>query len=241
MIIERIRRPIEDNMCITKESTPVIYFGDYDSAKACTISLNPSDKEFLCGKEILTGNAERLCSRRKLGKNDKDLLTEEDAKIVLDYCKNYFAKNPFKDWFDPFEHFINQFRNYSYYENTCVHLDLVQWATTPKWSDIPSKIKNEHLNNDLPVLKYLLEKNFEVIFLNGRTVIETFSDRFNVTLNEKSTKYKISDKQEKTLHIYTGKYNKTKIIGWNLNLQNTIYGNENIKRFCDTIKSNRLV
>jgi predicted Ser/Thr protein kinase len=69
MIIERIRKPIENNMCITKGSTPVIYFGDYDSAKACTISLNPSNREFLdTNGEILTGNAERLCSRKTLGK-----------------------------------------------------------------------------------------------------------------------------------------------------------------------------
>ena len=239
MIIERIRRPIENNMCITKGSTPVIYFGDYDSAKACTILLNPSNREFLyTNGEILTGNAERLCSRKTLGKNDGDSLTEEDAKMVLDYCKNYFTKNPFREWFDPFDLFIKEFGDYSYYKNTCVHLDLVQWATTPKWSDVPSEIRDEHMKNDLPVLKYLLEKNFEVVFLNGKTVVETFSDRLNIILNKKSTEYNINDNQEKQLHIYNGKYNKTKIVGWNFNLQNTIFGNENIKRFCNTIKSN---
>jgi len=116
-IFERIRRPIVDNMFIVKESTPVIYFGDYDSAKACTISLNPSKREFLGENgELLTGNEEKLCSRRKLGKNDEDLLTKEDADIVLDYCKTYFTRNPFKDFFDPFDHFINLFGNYSYYK-----------------------------------------------------------------------------------------------------------------------------
>jgi len=186
MIIERIRRPIENNMCITEGSTPVIYFGDYNSAKACTISLNPSDKEFLDKNDkILTGNKERLCSRRKLGKNDGDLLTEEDAEMVLDYCKKYFTKKPYKNWFNKYDYLIKKF-GYSYYDNTCVHLDLVQWATTPFWDKICENIKLRHLKDDLPILEYLLNKKFKIIFLNGSTVVSNINKYLkNVNLNEK--------------------------------------------------------
>jgi len=241
MIIERIRKPIEDNMYITKGSTPVIYFGDYDSAKACTISLNPSDKEFLdMNGEILTGNAERLCSRRKLGKNDEDLLTEEDAKKVLGYCKDYFERNPLKNFFDPFEHLINLFGNYSYYENTCVHLDLVQWATTPKWGDISSEIRDKHLEKDLPVLEHLIDdKKFEVIFLNGSTVVSTIRDKLKgVNVNKKRAVYKNTGGRETNMTVYTGKYNNIKIIGWSLFLQNPPVGGDkdNIDILYDTIK-----
>jgi len=43
---DRIKRKIEPNMCVVPQTTPVIYFGDYDSARACTISLNPSDRDY---------------------------------------------------------------------------------------------------------------------------------------------------------------------------------------------------
>jgi hypothetical protein len=240
MIIERIRRPIESGMCITEGSTPVIYFGDYDSAKACTIALNPSDKEFLVNGGMLTGKAERLCSRRTLGKNNGDLLTEEDAKKVLDYCKNYFSRNPFRDFFDPFNHFVKLFGNYSYYDGTCVHLDLVQWATTPKWGDIPSEIRDKHLEKDLSILEHLLNNNkFEVIFLNGSTVVSTIRDNLKgMNVNEKRAKFKNTKGKETNMTVYTGDYNNIKIIGWSLFLQNPPVGGDykNIDLLYDTIK-----
>jgi len=241
MIIERIRRPIENNMYITKGSTPVIYFGDYDSAEACTISLNPSDREFLDENGgILTGNEERLCSRRKLGKRDGDLLTEEDAEKVLEYCKNYFTKNPY-DWFVKFNYLIKKF-GYSYYNNTCVHLDLVQWATTPFWRDISENIKLIHIKNDLPVLEYLLNnKNnkFKVIFLNGSTVISNMCSYLKgMNVNEKRAIYKNTRGRETNIKVYTRNYNNIKIIGWSVYLQNPPVGGDytNIDILYDTIK-----
>jgi len=69
VIIERIKRKIEPEMYILPQSTPVIYFGNYDTAKACTVSLNPSDKDFVNNSNILLDNenSERLCSRKKYG------------------------------------------------------------------------------------------------------------------------------------------------------------------------------
>jgi hypothetical protein len=53
MILERIKRKIDPGMYIVPQSTPIIYFGNYDAAKACTISLNPSNKEFVDDSKIL--------------------------------------------------------------------------------------------------------------------------------------------------------------------------------------------
>ena len=240
MIIERIKRKIEPNMCITEYSTPIIYFGNYNESKACTISLNPSNKEFVNNANILLdySNRERLCSRIKLKKGNNVELTDDDAETVLNYCNNYFNLRPLRLWFNPINNLINYLGNYSYYDNSCVNLDLVQWATTPKWSDVPPHIMQKHLENDLPVLKYLLEKKFDVIFLNGKTTVTNVSECLNINLNKKYTVFRNSNGIEKNLEIFVGKYNNIKVLGWNLYLQNAIPGNENIKLFSNIIKTN---
>jgi hypothetical protein len=239
---ERITRKIEPNMCITPQTTPVIYFGNYGTARACTISLNPSDKEFLDGNvRLLSGRQKRLCSREELNKKDDELLSDEDAKKVLKDCADYFTLNPYKDWFDPFDHFINRFGNYSYYDGTCVHLDLVQWATTPEWSAVPDDIRQKHLNNDLPVLKFLLEKDFEIMFLNGRAVFDNVSKYLEIKLKEINTVFKNTKGKTSNLKVYYGKYKKTNVVGWNVNLKKTVAGSyEDESIFCDTIKNSLL-
>ena len=165
MLIERIKRKIETGLCITPMTTPVVYFGNYEKAKVCTVSLNPSDIEFVNSRGILLDNAnqERLCSRLKLNKKDDEELSDGEAEQVLQYCNGYFKLRPYL-WFNKLEHFIKHFNGYSYFDGSCVHLDLVQWATTPKWSDLDEDIKQKHIDNDKPVLLYLLKKNLTIFF-----------------------------------------------------------------------------
>jgi hypothetical protein len=241
MIIERIKRKIDPGMYIVPKTTPIIYFGNYDAAKACTISLNPSNKELVDNSDRLLDekNAERLCSRKKLNRSDNEELNDDEVKTVLRYCTDYFKIRPLKAWFDPFNHFIERYGNYSYYNDTCVHLDLVQWATYEKWSKVPITIAHKHLNNDLPVLKYLLTKDFELMFLNGTTAVENVSDCLNITLKETSTIFKNTNNVDRKLIIYHGKYNNIEIVGWNLYLQAAAVGGyENKNILCDIIKKN---
>ena len=239
MIVERIKRKIEPGLYIVPQSTPIIYFGNYDNAKACTISLNPSNKEFVYNKNELLDyrKKERLCSRKILNKSDSDVLSADDAEIVLKYCKECFYKNPFNTWFKPFNYFISQYGGYSYYNGTCVHLDLVQWATFEKWSKVPENIKQLHIKNDLPVLKYLLEKDFEIIFLNGETTVNNVCNYLEIDIIKKPTIFTNINGSASNLIVYTGKYNKTHIVGWNPYLQSAaVGGNENKQILCNTIK-----
>ena len=68
-------------------------------------------------------------------------------------------------------------------------MDLVQWATTPSWKDLDKKIIEIHLKNDLPVLEYLLDKEFECIFLNGSTVVENVSKYLRINIKDENIKY----------------------------------------------------
>jgi len=241
IIKDRIKKKIEPDMYIVPHSTPVIYFGDYDSAKACTISLNPSNLEFVDEydpNKLLEGEKlERLCYRKNLKRIDDDELNDDDAKMVLKYCTNYFKLNPYKKWFNHLKDFIQCYwnGNYSYDDGTCVHLDLVQWATSEKWSEldkIDKTLKKRHIDNDWPILEYLLKKkDFEVMFLNTKTVVDTFKDRLNI-------KFKKELPFEKNIKIYYGgEYNNTKVIGCNMPL-NRLGGYEYKKKLCDWIKKN---
>jgi hypothetical protein len=117
-------------------------------------------------------------------------------------------------------------------------LDLVQWATE-KWSKVPITIARKHLINDLPVLKYLLTKDFEIMFLNGKTVVENVSNCLNITLKETSTIFKNTNNIDMRLIIYQGEYKKIKVVGWNIYLQSPAAGGyENKNILCDIIKKN---
>jgi hypothetical protein len=231
MIIERIKRKIEPDMCVVPQTTPVIYFGDYNSARACTISLNPSNLEFVDkSNKLLDEKTERLCSRKKLNRADNESLSDDDAETVLKYCTNYFNFRPYNLWFKPFDKFIKRYGDYSYYDGTCVHLDLFQWATYKKWTELPSSIKQKHLDDDLPILKYLLKKDFEVMFLNGNKVVKNVCDCLNIKLKEESKPFK-----DNSVVIYHGEYNSIKVIGWNLYLQSAACaGSESV--LCDLLK-----
>jgi len=223
-INERIKLPIPPNMGITTRTTPVIWFGNYDQAKVCSISINPSDKEF--------NPHTKLCSREDLNKSDNDPLEDNDAIRVKESCNNYFSGNPYRAWFDAFEHFLGKFGGYSYYDGTCVHLDMVQWATTPIWRKLPELVRQKHIKNDLPILKHLLEKEFEVMFLNGESVVKNISDHLDIKLSVKTMSI-----NETKINIYTGEYNKTKVIGWNQPLQGPVFNDfANIDILCDLIK-----
>ena len=238
---ERIKLPIPPNLKVTTRSTPVIWFGNYEQAKVCTISINPSDNEFyrhpkgqddyVILDNLLKNRFARLCSREELRKNDDDPLDDNDVTKIRERCNNYFGRNPYRAWFDAFEHFLRRFGGYSYYDGTCVHLDMVQWSTTPIWSELLDDVQEKHLKNDLPILKHLLEKDFETMFLNGESVVENVSEYLNVKLSVKTAPF-----NNKTLKISIGEYNRTKVIGWNLPLQYSSFANIDI--LCDLIKKN---
>lgn len=245
---ERIKKPIPIDLSVSPKTTPVVYFGSYSKAKACTISLNPSDREFYDPKgELLVGNEARLCSRKMFEKNDDDVLSDDEATKVLNFCDNYFMIKPYKIWFAKYEEFLNVF-GLSYYQESVVHLDLVQWATNPFWSGLDNKTKSVLLQNDLPFLEKLLTKKFEYIFLNGRTVLENVQKHLGVSLH-------VNDKvlMNGAVHtLYNGNYGDSVVIGWSPYLMGpAIGGYDKIRDFarevrkanniqCEEIKENNL-
>jgi hypothetical protein len=231
MLLNRVKRSIPPDLSIVPKSTPVPYFGNYSLARACTISINPSYREFTDAKGcILT--RERLASRARLGCGDSEQLSAEDAQIVIQSCDAYFNQenNPYRGWFNKYEEYIQQF-GYSYYDNSCVHLDLVQWATSPVWSGLTEDVRNKLLQTDIPFLKHLLEKQFEMIFLNGRTTVSQVVSCLNLELVEST----ITFRQRKAT-VYQGKLDEADVIGCSLYLQSqSVGGYANIRELAKLI------
>ena len=231
-ISDRIKQPIDPSLCITNGSTPIPYFGQFDVARSCTISLNPSGREF-CDKNgrLLDSSRERLCSRMKLGKKDSEILEDAEVVSVLSSCNNYFNNRPYKGWFNKYERFLQRF-GLSYYSGSVVHLDLVQWATTPFWGELPEGVRQKLLDRDLPFLQELLKKNFGYIFLNGKTTVTEVSDHLSLKLEE--IEVKVLEKAK--TKIYFGEHGKSKVLGWSTYLQSAAVGSyANVDRLANEV------
>ena len=236
LLHNRIAKAITPNLQISPNTTPVVFFGDYFNARSCTISINPSDREFFDSKRsVLSGFQKRLCSRVELRKNDYDVLDDLDCEKVLSDCIDYFKRNPYKQWFNKYEKFLEVF-DFSYYKGSAVHLDLVQWATTPFWKGLTELNRQKLLKDDLPFLKSLLEKNFDIIFLNGNTVVGEVSKCLNIKLNIIS----IENFRNHRMSVYFGKYNESNVVGWSSYLQSAnVGGYESISELASLVKSLR--
>ncbi|GAB3690130.1 hypothetical protein GCM10027592_07190 [Spirosoma flavus] len=234
-LIERVSRVIEDNLNITKGSTPVPFFGNFNTSKSCTISINPSDNEFIKkSKSGISTFRKRLISRNDLNIKDNEIISMSDCEEVLKSCLNYFQNDPYRLWFDKYNEFLNQF-DLSYYKGTVVHLDIVQWATTPFWQDLSNEVKNTLIYQDLPFLKMVLDdKNFEYIFLNGDTTVNSIKELLNLSfiIQRKVNFY------NRRITIYYGHYKNSKVIGWSGYLQSAqIGGYQRIRELATLIKN----
>jgi hypothetical protein len=96
------------------------------------------------------------------------------TKVFLGCC-DYFARRPYRQWFDQLE-FIVQSTGASYYKGTAAHLDLVQWATDPTWAGIKDRsVRRRLLDRDGPFFfEQLRSSPIEMLLLNGQSVIEGF-------------------------------------------------------------------
>jgi hypothetical protein len=214
-LLQRITRPSSISGVIPG-STPVVSFGDFTSAKIVTLSINPSSKEFLKGKKLLPIGEKRLVDREVLGINPQQDISESDAEIVWEGCKNYFKAeaNPYS-WFDDLEVILNH-ANHSYFNGSASHIDLVQSATFPAWAALPPNIKEELLKEDYQFFKYQTSvSSIGTILINGRQVYEVAKKTSGFELEIKDQITLKSGNRTIPTSVFTGfGPNKKKVIGW---------------------------
>ena len=217
--IKRVLQKYPIGAPIVKNSTPVVSFGNPNTAMVATLGINPSSQEFL----DRTGNVLDLANKRlvdldSLNKSSLNDLDEDDAKKIVDGCYNYFQTGNHYKWFNQIEEYVLKPSGFSYFDNSACHLDVIQWATDPVWSGIKSKeIQEMLLEKDQEFLKYQLNNyHFETVFLNGRTVIDQVEKLGIVKLTDIAEVVNL--KNGKISRIKVGQVGMTKYVGWGLNI-----------------------
>ncbi|WP_180896872.1 hypothetical protein [Leuconostoc citreum] len=214
-IINFIRQPIPDNIGVISQSVPVLFFGNIETARSATISLNPSDLEFRDNKQqLLTANKKRLVDRDILHKKDTDYLSLEEAEKVYNSCINYFNKFPYKQWFNQLNRILSPL-GFSYFENSLIHLDITPWATYPKWANLVTK--QEVLKASQNISDYIIQQGqLKYLFINGNGAFEHVKSYYS-DINVQTTEIIWLDSRKCT--VYTGKIGNCRFIAWSLYVQ----------------------
>ena len=216
-VAERVRREPADGTFVLAGSTPVVAFGDPSLARIATLGLNPSDAEFVMRGVELDGRERRFETLRSL--RVPSLVDAPDSVVaaVVHRCNGYFFGNPYRGWFDRLDEILRTCGS-SYYDRTACHLDLSQWATSPKWGSIGRTAQDTLMRLDAPFLAQQLEhEGIETLLINGRAAINGFSRAFGSRLREAGT---VTDRSVRT-QLYISQLKHTRVIAWSTNLQSS--------------------
>jgi len=213
-LVERAVNAPPKDCFVVGGSTPVVAFGDPTRSRVATIGINPSCNEFLRKGLLMEGDKRRLATYESLRVSGFAELGSNRGVAILDDCKAYFQRRPY-GWFKSLDQILAKGLSASYYDGTACHLDLVQWATDPFWSRLNSSAQLRLLNDGLPFLKELLsQESFELIVVNGRTVVEVVEQ---LGLTTWSLKGQLDGPPSVKLFLGTG--SGTNWLGWSCNLQ----------------------
>lgn len=158
-LVERLRAaPSQSSV---PGSLPVLFFGDLMSARLATVGLNPSRQEFLSPKSVeLEGPLRRFETLGSLGASSRAALSAEQSERAIRRMRAYFTPGkPVYSWFASLVRVVEGM-GASFESGSAAHLDLVQEATDPVWSQL-SDVRPEEavslLASDLPFLKWQIE------------------------------------------------------------------------------------
>jgi hypothetical protein len=208
----RIRRDYPANCHVVHGTTPVVSFGDFQSAWVATLGLNPSDKEFRSGGRWLEGSDQRLETLESLGLTSLSEATDAQVKQIVRACARYFHRNPYS-WFDTLDKLLAESLGVTYASGNAVHLDLVQWATDPVWGQIKSDyVKARLIEQDRDFLRaQLSHEGIRLVLLNGRSVMDQVTDMGIPLRHHCRLVGSKSDKDEVRVAVHQD----TTYIGWN--------------------------
>jgi hypothetical protein len=219
-IFPMVRRSPPVEGVVVEGSTPVVAFGDPTLATVATLGINPSTREFLEDGRLLTGTKRRLATLGSLGADSLEDLTDSQVAEVVADCATYFHRRPYERWFDPLDKLLRAALGASYYDGSACHLDLVQWATDPVWSRIPSSGRRALLNDGVPHLRAQLQReHVRLVVLNGRAVIKQVQA---TGLAELEVVGRVP-LREQTFELVAGTADGVEWRGWSANLQGS-YG-----------------
>ena len=219
-IQDRLRERPPLNCGVVPDSTPVISFGNPETARVATLGLNPSKNEFLDDSGEFLAESERrfetLKSLRRKSLEEADYAT---LKVVVESGNAYFQRNPYEKWFRPLDEIVQK-AGASFFEGTACHLDLVQWATDPVWRKLSRANRRDLLERDVGFLMQQLRYYpFEVLLLNGRGVMTAFQRLAEFAFEHSR---RLSGPSHAPATLSYGRWeSRLMVIGWSCNLQSS--------------------
>lgn len=213
-MIDRLRWPPVSST--VKGSLPVLFFGDLEHARVATIGLNPSRQEFLSpnGKE-LDGPARRFETLASLRAEDRTSMTNTQCNQAIQTMRAYFGPTkPVYSWFRPLARVVEGL-GASFVDGSAAHLDLVQEATDPTWSSLPTQDRECLVARDLAFLRWQIEAfDLRVLVCTSATVLDRVLPLVNAAT--------VSDGQVARVRwkVARGRANgrPVGVVGWNIPL-----------------------
>jgi hypothetical protein len=156
---------------------PVLFFGDLPAAHIATVGLNPSKQEYLDQSGgYLEGPRRRFETLESLGATSRETLTDHQINRAFQTMRSYFHPGkPVYSWFSHLDRVLKPLR-VSYSAGSAAHLDLVQEATNPTWSELSKQQPLEAedlLSSDLPFLQWEIETfPLKLLICNGTTAFD---------------------------------------------------------------------
>ena len=235
-LVDRLDAGFPGSHAVLDWGCPVPFFGNIDKARVATVGLNPSNREFvdLSGQE-LAGQQRRLPTLTSLGVDGWRNVNSDHLREIAIACAGYFLRNPYDRWFGALDTLLVGL-SASYYSecNPGVHLDLVPYATTTKWTALSTRDRRSLLETTRTDLGHLLaESKIEVIILNGQSVVRQFALAAELQLDEiamPSWDLLRSDSATVRGAAYVGDLlsysgvtlqRRVRVLGFNLNLQSS--------------------
>lgn len=161
---------------IVKWACPVPFFGRITEATVATVGINPSNREFVGsdGAELV-GDGQRLPTLSSLFLESWSGANGGHIRTLTRACSAYFERNPYRLWFDVLDRML-RLGGFSYYNgNSAAHVDLVAYATGPKWGALPPPLKSRLIARGRKTLAEVIRDSpVKLLVLNGRSVVDEF-------------------------------------------------------------------
>ena len=220
--LEPLRRSPPSFPAVIERASPVPYFGRAERARVASVGLNPSGREFLDADRRPLGEPNRrLATLDSLGLRDWSEASPEEWSEVAEACSRYFKVNPY-GWFDSLETIFRRAGRGTFNDGGACHIDLVPWATQKAWSRLRPAERTALLDcGRATFLEMVSAADFEVLLLNGASVVKGFERATETTLH-------VSDASRwKGWLCWTvleslgpiGLNRPVTVVGWNWNLQ----------------------
>lgn len=220
-IAARIRELAPSDCFVLSGSLPVVSFGDPSTAYVASLSLNPSWGEFLDKRrQWAPDGQQRLPALAALRDVPPQDLTDLQVAAVLADCREYFApdRRPFMGYFGVLDRFLRKTGAGIYFDGSACHLDLVQWATDPVWSDLKKLSPGTCellIKRDREFLAWqLAHENIRVVLCNGRSVVEAVDTAGIAAMEQVGTLHYGVDGRS-TVKVHVGQANGVTFLGWN--------------------------